>query len=63
MWQKKSSYLLVECKNWSTPVDPKELSHLREKRLKDWAQQARSRTVHGNPVRGMRESLALGSGS
>ncbi|MCA9705652.1 MAG: response regulator [Myxococcales bacterium] len=27
-WSKEGSYLLVECKNWSRPCDPKELSHL-----------------------------------
>jgi CheY-like chemotaxis protein len=30
-WQKESPYLLVECKHWSRPVDPKELAHLFEK--------------------------------
>jgi CheY-like chemotaxis protein len=27
-WQQEGQYLLVECKNWSRPCDPKELHHL-----------------------------------
>jgi CheY-like chemotaxis protein len=27
-WQRDGQYLLVECKNWSRPCDPKELHHL-----------------------------------
>ena len=30
-WSKESSYILVECKNWSRPCDPKELSHFVDK--------------------------------
>lgn len=31
LWSKEGPYLLVECKNWSRPCDPKELSHLVDK--------------------------------
>lgn len=27
-WQQEGQYLIVECKNWSRPCDPKELHHL-----------------------------------
>lgn len=30
-WGKEGPYLLVECKNWSRPCDPKELSHFVDK--------------------------------
>ncbi len=31
IWRKESSYFLVECKNWTSKVDPKEVVWLREK--------------------------------
>lgn len=31
VWSKDSQYFLVECKNWSRPCDPKELSHFVDK--------------------------------
>lgn len=31
LWSKEGSYFLVECKNWSRPCDPKELSHFVDK--------------------------------
>lgn len=30
-WQRQGDYLLVECKHWSAPVDPKELAHIKDK--------------------------------
>lgn len=30
-WSKEGSYILVECKNWSRPCDPKELAHFHDK--------------------------------
>ena len=30
-WKDESRYPIVECKRWGTPVDPKELAHLRDK--------------------------------
>ena len=31
MWSKEGAYFLFECKNWSRPTDPKELSHFLDK--------------------------------
>lgn len=31
LWSKESPYFLVECKNWSKPVDPKEYNHFKSK--------------------------------
>lgn len=30
-WQRQGDYLLVECKHWNAPVDPKELAHIKDK--------------------------------